>query len=173
MATHSDIIFGPAPQVRIIPAPFGISVAMMVGTFFVALYNVNGLREPAGFAPSIMFALFTAVFGFLYWRGCVRITLGEQEISIERLFPSPHKIASILYTDIAKIKENKLSLKLTLVSRQGKTLLGIPGTVNRLSGEFKVAAEPETKKDPLPPAVLLRERYYLKKELLKRSGAQE
>ncbi len=172
MATHSDISYGPAPQIRIIPAPFGISVAMMVGTFFVARYNVNGLREPAGYAPSIMFALFTAVFGFLYWRGCVRITLAESEIRVERLFPTPHQINAIPYGNIAKIKENKLSLKLSLYSPKGGVLLGIPGTVSRLSGEFTVTGDAAAENDPLPPEGLLRERHYLKRELFKRTGAR-
>ena len=164
MPRHTEIIYGPAPQVRIIPAPFGISVA-----FFIALYNVNGLREPAGYAPAVMFSVFTVLFGALYWRGNVRITFGENEITVERLFPSARKINAIPYSAIARIKERKSTLKLILYSPEGKVLLAIPGMAQKISGEFDVA---DGKKDVLPPEGILRERYRLRRELLARSGAQ-
>ncbi|MBI3557252.1 MAG: hypothetical protein HY074_13395 [Deltaproteobacteria bacterium] len=165
MAPTTDIIYGPPPQIRVIPAPFGISVAMMVGTFFVAHYNVNGLRDPAGYAPAVMFAVFTLVFGFLYWRGSVRITLGAADILVERLFPASGRvIARIPYPSVARVQENKTSLKLTLYSVQGRALLRIPGMASKLAGEFTAS---EKTKD-LPASGLLRERHLLKLELLKR-----
>ena len=116
-----------------------------------------------------MFSVFTVLFGALYWRGNVRLTFGESEITVERLFPSVVKIQVIPYSSVVKIKERKSTLKLLLYSAEGKVLLSIPGMAQKISGEFNVT---DDKKDTLPPEGILRERYRLRRELLARCGAQ-
>jgi hypothetical protein len=164
---YGEIIYGPHARVRLLPAVMSVSVVLSVGTFITAYYDINGLREPAGYGPAGMFFAFAVIFFFVYWRKLVRLTLGAEGVAFERLFPRARRVAFVRYSEIASVKQARLSLKLTLVSRDERVLLVIPESIERVSGEFSPVQESSIPPEVQPP---LLEIYQLRQEIALRAG---
>jgi hypothetical protein len=164
---NSDIIYGPHARVRLLPAVMSVCLALSVCTFVIAYYDINGLREPAGYGPAGMFFAFASIFFVVFWRKLVRITLGAEGVAFERLFPRPRRAAFVRYSEIGSIEQARLSLKLSLLSREGRVLLVIPEAIERVSGEFSPVRDSSIPADVQPP---LLEIYQLRQEIALRAG---
>lgn len=165
----TEIVYGPHPRVRLIPSAIAICLALAVGTFFVALYDVNGMREQSGYAPPVLFLGFALVFLVVFWLKLQRITLTADGVVVERLFPRAHRVAFAPYNEIKTIRQAKLSLKLELLDERDHVLLVIPETIEHASG--KLSAPPE-ESIPGNAQGILRELYQLRHEIAVRSSAK-